>query len=305
MTRLQIPGTELTVAPLCFGQGGIGVDTTEAEAAYLLDMFADMGGNFLDTARVYSDWVPGETGRSERILGDYLSVSERRKRFAVCTKGGHGPLHAAGLDLASARRDLDASLQALRCECIDVYCLHRDNENLPVEEIFAMLDEMKRAGKIRCMGISNWKLDRWEKIHALAGGAIVNQIGWSIATAAARPHTDPTLVDMDAETLEFHRASGAFTMAYHAQARGYFVKALNGNFDPNDRLDTPENRHLAICLQEIATKTAASVMELVFAFLLQQQFPVAPIFSTKSPERLREIMESRMANFDLSQMLCP
>ena len=75
MNRIRIDGTDLEVSRLCYGQVNLGVKPDEVEGGRLLDIFADLGGNFVDTASVYSDWVPGERHRSERILGDYFITS--------------------------------------------------------------------------------------------------------------------------------------------------------------------------------------------------------------------------------------
>src|SRR4051812_20381644 len=89
MSPEKLPGTDLGVSPLCLGGVGFG-NTMDAAASFaLLDRFVALGGNFVDTARIYSDWVPGEKHRSERVLGDWLAARRSRDRMIVATKGAH------------------------------------------------------------------------------------------------------------------------------------------------------------------------------------------------------------------------
>ena len=89
MNQLPLPGTDLAVSALCLGGLPFGNTITERESFALLDRFVELGGNFIDTARIYSDWVPGELRRSERILGDWLTARRCRDRVVIATKGAH------------------------------------------------------------------------------------------------------------------------------------------------------------------------------------------------------------------------
>src|SRR4051812_32906057 len=89
MTPTKLAGTPLSVSPLCLGSASFGDAITETQAFALLDRFVDLGGNFIDTARVYSDWTPGEKRRSERIIGDWLRRRRNRDRLVIATKGAH------------------------------------------------------------------------------------------------------------------------------------------------------------------------------------------------------------------------
>ena len=96
-----------------------------------------MGGNLYDTARVYSDWIPPETGRSERVIGDWLSRSGKRHDVVLITKGGHPDMtvpspdmHNSRVSAENMRADLELSLKTLRTDYIDLYFYHRDNEDI-------------------------------------------------------------------------------------------------------------------------------------------------------------------------------
>ena len=88
MDKIRIPETELELSPLGLGCVNAGIKWDGADADRLFDAFYDMGGNLYDTARVYSDWIPPETGRSERVLGDWLSRSGKRSHVVLITRAG-------------------------------------------------------------------------------------------------------------------------------------------------------------------------------------------------------------------------
>ena len=135
MNRIRIDGTDLEVSRLCYGQVNLGVKPDEAEGGRLLDIFADLGGNFVDTASVYSDWIPGEVRRSERVLGDYFRSRGNRDKFVICSKGCHYDLatKADRVTAAAFAADLEGSLAALRTDRIDLYLFHRDNLRMPAD----------------------------------------------------------------------------------------------------------------------------------------------------------------------------
>src|SRR5438093_13556754 len=89
MNRVRLPGTDIEISALCLGVAEIGVRQTEIEAHRLLDYWVQRGGNGIDTARVYSDWVPGEKHRSERMVGDWLKAAGVREHIVLARKGGH------------------------------------------------------------------------------------------------------------------------------------------------------------------------------------------------------------------------
>ena len=162
MDRILIHGTDLEVSQICFGQVKLGLRPDETEGMRLLDIFASLGGNFVDTASVYSDWVPGELHRSERILGDYFHSRGNRDQFVICTKGCHYDLatKADRVTPADFIADLESSLKALRTDRIDMYLFHRDDMRMPVAALLEVCEKAKAEGKSRYYGSSNWRVQR-------------------------------------------------------------------------------------------------------------------------------------------------
>ena len=165
--RIQIPDTDLSLCPIGLGTLSAGLKWDGKEADAIFDAYLELGGNVVDTARIYQDWVPGEVGRSERVVGDWIKRSGKRDQIVLMTKGGHpkytGPqddLHLSRMTDADMRRDIELSLKALRTDRIDVYFYHRDNLAQSVAEEIETMERFVREGKIRYYACSNWSADR-------------------------------------------------------------------------------------------------------------------------------------------------
>ena len=166
-TKITIPDTDITIHPLGLGTVNAGLAWDEKETGRIIDTFLDMGGNLLDTAHVYSDWVKPERARSERVIGDWLKRSGRRNQIVLATKGGHPDMTAANPDTHISRmkredmiNDLEGSLRQLGTDWIDIYFYHRDDISQPVEELIEVMEKFCREGKIRYYACSNWTTSR-------------------------------------------------------------------------------------------------------------------------------------------------
>src|SRR6184192_561376 len=124
MNRMMLRGTDIEISALCLGVAEIGVRQTEIEAHRLLDQWVQNGGNGIDTARVYSDWIPGEEHRSERIVGDWLKAARVREQIVLVTKAGHPIFENSSqvrLSSSELQQDLEGSLETLRTYYIDLW----------------------------------------------------------------------------------------------------------------------------------------------------------------------------------------
>src|SRR4051794_39489133 len=148
--------TDLDVFPLCLGGNVFGWTADEEQSFAVLDVYADAGGDFIDTADVYSAWAPGNSGgESEKIIGRWLARRGRRDDIVIATKVGM----ASGLDnLApkNIRTAAEASLSRLGVDHIDLYYAHQDDPNTPLEETLAAFDALVREGKVRYIAASNY-----------------------------------------------------------------------------------------------------------------------------------------------------
>lgn len=155
----------LQVSRLCLGGNVFGWTVDEAAAFSLLDAWLDAGFNFIDTADVYSRWVPGHAGgESERILGRWLARGGRREQVVLATK--------VGKDMGDGRRGLrpeyiraavEASLQRLRTDRIDLYQSHDDDAQVPLADTLGAYADLMAAGKVRAIGASNHSAARFKE----------------------------------------------------------------------------------------------------------------------------------------------
>jgi aryl-alcohol dehydrogenase-like predicted oxidoreductase len=144
MITRPLPRTDLEPSVICLGtaeMGGGGID--DGASAAILDRYLELGGNVIDTAHVYSDWIPGAKQRSEKFLGRWLRERRVRDEIILSTKGAHpelGTMEVPRMSPVEVSRDLEASLQTLGVDHVDLYWLHRDDPQTPVEEILLMLE---------------------------------------------------------------------------------------------------------------------------------------------------------------------
>ena len=289
MDRVRLPGTDIEISALCLGAAEIGVRQTEIEAHYLLDYWVQNGGNGIDTARTYSDWIPGEKHRSERIVGDWLKATGVRNQVVLATKAGH-PLFDGSwrvrLSPSELREDLEGSLETLGTDCIDLWFLHRDDEEIPVEQIIDSCDVFVRDGRVKALGAANWTARRIRKANDYArrvgkAGFVATQLFWNLGSRHYRG-LELTSRSMDDDAEQLHEAANLVAMPYSSQAGGFFSNWLEG--DDVTRLKaeqsgyaTKSNFQIARLAGEIAQRNGVTVGAVVLAFLRSHSFKVVPI----------------------------
>ncbi len=303
MRYSTLPGLPLAPSVICLGTGGYGTNIPTEQAFALLDAFAEQGGNFLDTARIYGAWAPGGEGASEKTLGAWLKRMGARDRFVISTKGAHPDLatmHISRIGPADLAADIRASLDALQTDAIDVYWLHRDDPAVPVGEILAALNEYLAAGRVRAIGASNWSLVRlveandYARSHGLTGFQ-ANQIGWSLAAANTGPSPVAGMLYMDASTHAYHERTGLPVLAYSSQATGFFSgkyrraqMAEPATTTASRLYFTSENFDRLDRATELARRHGITPNQVNLAWLLGQPFPVYPIVGCRTVEQVRD-----------------
>ncbi|MGQ9905171.1 MAG: aldo/keto reductase [Anaerolineae bacterium] len=299
MRKVAIPNTHLTASAICLGTGGMGTTIPADEAFAMLDYFTEAGGNFLDTALIYANWIPGEKSVSEKTIGRWMKARGNRQAIIVGTKGAHPDLNAMHIPRLSAREiaaDVDASLSHLQTDCIDLYWLHRDDPARPVEEIIHTLNDLATAGKIRYFGCSNWRAPRIRAANVYAAqhglqGFVADQMMWSMAVADMDAIADKTLAGMDDALYQFHLETGMAAAPYSSQAGGLFQRLAAGGVDavkPGARAIYPLEPNLRRLerAQTLARQRALSVSQVALGYLLSQPFPTFPIVGCRTMAQL-------------------
>lgn len=299
MRRISLPHSDLTPSSLCLGTSLFGNGIDQATSFQLLDAYVAEGGNFLDTAKVYADWLPGEKSSSEKTIGRWLRQRGNRADVIVATKGAHPELatmHIPRLSPAEIAFDLHQSLRNLGVDTIDLYWLHRDDPARPVEEIMDTMQEQVQAGKIRYYGCSNWHTARLEAAQIYAArrgwtGFVANQMMWSCALVTPQALPDPTMAAMDAAMWRYHQQSELAAVPYSSQANGYFQRLADGTVDQMSaharRLyEMPANVRRFARIQRLAAEHEVPVTAIVLAYLHSQPFPVFPVVGCRTLEQL-------------------
>jgi aryl-alcohol dehydrogenase-like predicted oxidoreductase len=300
MNRVRLPGTDVEISALCLGLAEIGVRQTETEGHRLLDYWVQSGGNAIDTARAYSDWVPGDKHRSERIIGDWLKAAGVRKQIVLSTKAGH-PLFDGNwrvrLSPSELREDLEGSLETLGTDYIDLWFLHRDDERMPVEEILDSCDTFVRDGRAKALGAANWTARRIRKANDYASragkaGFVATQLFWNLGSRHYRG-LESTLQPMDDDAEQVHESGDLVAMPYSSQAGGFFTHWLEGDEAMRLKAErsgyaTKANFQIAKLAGEIARRNGVPVGAVVLAFLRAHPFTVVPIVGCGTPAHLAD-----------------
>lgn len=305
---IDIPNTDLRVSPIGLGTVGAGLDWDGADADRIFDAYLDLGGNLVDSAHVYSDWVPPETARSERVVGDWLSRSGKRDKIVLMTKGGHPDMtgdnpdvHQSRMTAADMRADIESSLQKLRCDVIDIYFYHRDDVRQPVGQLIEVMEGFKKEGKIRYYGCSNWKAARMAEADAYCAekgyrGFVANQALLNLGLRHMKPFPDDTMESFDEGMFAYHRRTpGNLAIPYMGVCSGFFHLVAAGNMAAvkDSPYNTSANLKVAARVGELAKKYDASVSQILLAFFDTMDFACAPLYGPQTLEQLQDAMAAR------------
>jgi len=299
MEKRTLRHTDLSVSKLCMGTANFGVTLDRHQVNAHLDRFLEHGGNFLDTAHVYSDWIPGEKSRSEKMIGHWLKHN-RRSDVILCTKGGHYDFAAPDVCRVTPDQltlDLAESLDFLQTDYIDLYMLHRDNPAMPVSEIIDCLDGFVQSGRVRYLACSNWSASRTAEANTYAKqtgkhGFVVNELMWSMAKIN-QDALPPAYVAMSDEMMQLGQETGLNFMCFSALAKGYFTRRYAGKPLSDELHRTYDNacndrQFQALC----KLKSSQQVTRRCLRYFDQQEVTAIPIVSFSSMDQLMECIQA-------------
>ena len=295
---IQIPDTDLSVYPIGLGTGHAGLERESGMAERIFDTYLDCGGNLIDTAHVYSDWVPGERARSERVIGEWLVKSKKRNQIVLMTKGGHPELAKdapnrgqSRMSRADMAADLEGSLQKLRTDCIDIYFYHRDDRRQSVEEELETMEGFVKEGKIRYYACSNWDADRMLEAYSYCRekgyrGFVADQSLLNIGMKYMEDLADTTLRCTRGDAYQFHREHPeVLEMPFSGNCNGFFQSYLAGEWEriKGSNYNTEKNREAAERIRKLTLKYGCSVTQAVMGFFRYQPFACVPLYATSEP----------------------
>lgn len=293
----------LRIAKIVLGTDYFGTTVGEKDAFRLMDIYADAGGNCLDTARMYACWLPNGEGASEMTVGNWIRSRKCRDRIILSTKGGHPPIDNMACGRLSRKEleyDLDKSLITLGTDYIDIYWLHRDDESRPTEDILDTLTRFAAAGKIRAAACSNWKTARIEEANGNAGayGLVpfcASQILWSLAVTTPELQGDPTLVCMDESEYSWYLENKFPVFAYSSQAKGFFAKALTEGIEALSqkavaRFVSPDNIARLERVKEYSGMTGLTPTAVTLGYVTCNRVPAAAIVGCKNEKQMLDTL---------------
>ncbi len=284
--------TDLEVFPLCLGGNVFGWTADEQQSFEVLDAYYEAGGNFIDTADVYSAWVPGHTGgESETIVGRWMKARGNRERMVIATKVGMLP-SLKGLAPSTIREAAEASLRRLGVDHIDLYYAHADDPNTPLDETLRGFDSLVRDGKVRYIAASNYTAPRLDEALAVS-----DQLGLARYAALQTHYNLIHRNDFEGDLLEVCERNGLACLPYYALARGF----LSGKYREGIEVDSPRapaakaylddhGKRVLEALDAIAAEHSTTVAAVALAWLHAQRTVAAPIASARSAAQLAELV---------------
>ena len=307
MRKRPLGASALAVAPLALGGNVFGWTADERTSFQLLDRFVGSGFDLVDTADLYSAWVPGHSGgESEAIIGRWLERSGARNRVTIATKVGMEVRGAKGLRREHILQSVDESLQRLKTDRIDLYQTHIDDPLTPVEETLGALAELVRAGKVRAIGASQYGPER------LAASLAASRALDLPSYATLQPEYN--LYDragFESELQPIAREHNLAVLPFFGLARGFLSGKYRKLADIEGRprasglkryFESDRGARILGALDEVAAAKASTPARVSLAWIMAQPTIAAPIASATSVEQLDELLGAASLELDAASL---
>ena len=307
MQKRKLGRSGIRISPLAFGGNIFGWTVDEPQSFRLLDALVEYGLDFVDTADVYSRWVPGNKGgESETIIGRWLQKSGKRKEIIIATKAGMDMGDGKkGLAKAYLLQSVENSLKRLQTDYIDLFQSHQDDPETPLEETLSAYDQLIRAGKVRAIGASNYSAERLAEALAISERENLPRY------ETLQPHynlyhredyeknLEPLVLEKGLGVITyFSLASGFLTGKYRSEAdlsqspRGQGIKKY---------LNERGFRILA-ALDHVAQEHSSAPARVALAWLLTRPGITAPIASATNLNQLQDLVEATKLQLSQSEI---
>lgn len=303
MEKRKLGKSGLEAAPFAFGGNVFGWSADENTSFQLLDAFTDNGFNLIDTADVYSRWVPGNKGgESETIIGKWLKQSGRRSEVLIATKVGADMGEGVNTSSAYIIKSVEASLQRLQTDYIDLYQTHYDNTDTPVEETLEAYATLIKAGKVRAVGASNMTAARLEE-SLKAGG----HNGMARYDTFQPEYNLYDRAGFEKTYMPLCEQYGLGVISYYSLASGFLSGKYRSEADiakskarGQKALSYLNDRGLRIlaALDAVAARYDSTTAGVSLAWLLTRPTIAAPIASATSVAQLQDIIKGVRLKLD-------
>lgn len=303
MEKRELGNSGLKVAPLAFGGNVFGWTVHEPMASRLLDAFVEAGFNLIDTADMYSTWVPGNTGgESETIIGNWLRRSGKREKVLIATKVGMemGP-NKKGLSKRYILSAVEDSLKRLQIDCIDLYQSHADDPETPLEETLEALEVLVTAGKVRAVGASNYSAERLTRALQVS-----EQHGYPPYQCLQPEYNlyDRTGYESALEAVCLERGLGV--IPYYSLASGFLTGKYRSESDLSKSVRgqgvkkylNDRGFRILKALDHVAEQHGSVPAKVALAWLIARPSVTAPIASASNLEQLNDLVEAANLKLD-------
>ena len=292
MMRVALGKTGLQVHPLCLGGNVFGWSANAAQSQEVLSTYESAGGNFIDTADMYSEWQTGNIGgESETIIGDWMRARGNRSEMVIATKVAKLSTRP-GLSAANIAAAAEDSLRRLGTDYIDIYYAHHDDEETPLEESLTAFNELVTAGKVRYLAASNYSAARLQEALKIS-----RDLGMSEYLLLQPNYNAIVRKEYEGDLMAVAVKEDIPVLPYFSLAAGF----LTGKYQPGvevdsvragDMPDYKNDRGWAIlnALTEIAKQENTSIAAVALGWLRAQPGVVTPIASARTTEQLAEIL---------------
>ena len=298
----KLGGSGLETPRLILGGNVFGWTADKERSFAILDAFVAGGGTMIDTADVYSSWVPGNKGgESETIIGEWLRRRGRRDDVLIATKVGF----EAGIGAAAIAAGAERSLERLGIETIDLYYTHKDDPDAPLEATLGALDRLVKAGKVRAIGASQIGPERLGEALDIsaANGLAAYSVLQTWYNLVERPLFEGPLARVAQErgvaTVAFYSlASGFLTGKY--RSAGDLGKSVRGG--GLGKYLNPQGLSVLAALDAVAAETGATPAQVALAWIAAQPGLAAPIASATSVEQVEELLGAMELELSADQL---
>jgi aryl-alcohol dehydrogenase-like predicted oxidoreductase len=301
MEQRPLGRSGLSIAPLMLGGNVFGWTADEATSHAILDAFIAGGFNAIDTADVYSAWVPGNTGGdSEKVIGTWLKARGRRDDVIIATKVGMWPVQP-GLSAKNIVAACEASLQRLQTDYIDLYQSHRDDPETPQDETLEAFGRLVTAGKVRAIGASNFETDR------LGSAEAASKTGSLPRYDTLQPAYNLMDRGIEGPLQQLCLAENVSIISYYGLASGFLTGKYRSLADlgksprgggMKKHLEGEKGPKVLAVLDAVAAETGATPAQIALAWVMARPAVAAPIASATSLAQLEELMGAARLSLD-------
>lgn len=305
--KRKLGTSDLMVSPLTLGGNVFGWTLDEPASFKILDAYLDAGYNFIDTADIYSAWVPGNLGgESETIIGNWLKKTGKRKQVIIATKlGSDMGKGRKGLSAIYMKQAVEDSLKRLDTDYIDLYQSHFDDPETPVDETMSAFNQLIREGKVRYIGASNLSAER---IKASNNFARTNNLAPYISLQPL--YNLYARQNFENEYLELVKAESLGVIPYSSLASGFLTGKYRRDADLHKSIRgqaikkymNERGFKILASMDEVAREHAVPVSQIAIAWLLHKPLVTSAIASATGKQQLSEILHATTLSLTAEQI---